>query len=74
MRKRIGLRICRQVALHQRDALVTVCSVITQLNTRRLTPKRVGRQHHKAVQRVLLGHRADVVVDAEFQYVRPLRY
>ena len=46
-------------------AALAVFRSVAQLDTRRLAPEDVGRQHHVAVERVLLGHRADVLVDAE---------
>jgi hypothetical protein len=51
--------------LHQRHGTLPVVALVAQFDARRLAPEDVGRQHHEAVERVLLGHGADVLVDAE---------
>ena len=57
--------VLRLVGLHQRKGPLPVVARVAQLHPRRITPEAVRRQHHETVQRVLLGHGADVLVDAE---------
>jgi hypothetical protein len=48
------------------SAALSLGPFVAEFDAALLAPEDVGRQHHKAVQRVLLGQRADVRVDAEY--------
>jgi hypothetical protein len=51
--------------VHQFDGALPARVVIAQFDTRAVAPEQVGSDHHIAVGRVLVGHVADVLVDAE---------
>ena len=61
----VGHRVGSAVGLHQLHRSFAVGAHIAQFHTRGLAPEDIWRQHHKAGQRVLLGHAADVLIDAK---------
>ena len=47
------------------DAALAVGALVAELDAALRAPEDVGREHHEAIERVLIGHAADVLVDAE---------
>ena len=61
----VGQRLRVVGGLHQFDGALPARLVIAQFDMRAFAPEQVGHQHHIAVKRILLGHRADMFIDAK---------